>query len=52
MLACMLYENIMKSILSQTHADLNGHFSPATRGTEKVITLSREKPSHTVFPEG
>jgi hypothetical protein len=43
---------IEKIFLPQTHADIRGHFSPATCGTERVITLPREKPSHTVFPEG
>ncbi|MBN1831486.1 MAG: hypothetical protein JW896_05185, partial [Deltaproteobacteria bacterium] len=30
--------------LPQTHTDLHGHFSSATCGTERVITLPREKP--------
>jgi hypothetical protein len=42
----------MENILPQTHADLHGHFSPATCGTERVITLSREKLSHTLLRVG
>ena len=36
----------------QTHADLHRHFSPATCGTERVITLQRENPLICSFPKG
>ena len=37
---------VPEAMARQAHADGHGHFSPATCGTERVITLPREKPSH------